>query len=192
MTDVSPAVLDGVLARTTRRRTRVGLVSGGLGAYWPQFPGLLDQLQESARFVTGRFEEMGCEVADAGFISDPQEAAKAAEQLRRADCDIVVMFLTTYLTASMVLPIAQRTHTPVLVIDLQPTEAMDHPNTDTGKWLAYCGQCPLPEVANVFRRSGTPSAPSPVICTTRTPGPGSAAGSRPRRCAARCATAGTG
>ncbi len=54
----------------------------------------------------------------------------------------------------MVLPIAQRAKTPVLVIDLQPTEAMDHANFDTGKWLAYCGQCPVPEVANVFRRAG--------------------------------------
>lgn len=144
------------LVRTSRRRTRVGLVSGGLGAYWPQFPGLLDRLREPARFVTARFEEMGCEVIDAGFVSDPQESAKAAEQLRRADCDLVVTFLTTYLTASMVLPVAQRTHAPVLVIDLQPTEAMDHPNTGTGEWLAYCGQCPLPEIANVFRRSGIP------------------------------------
>ncbi|MFD9544760.1 arabinose isomerase [Streptomyces sp. NPDC060022] len=154
MADDASAALDAPLVRTARRPTRVGLVSGGLAAYWPQFPGLLDQLQDSARYVTERFEAMGCEVVDAGFISDPQEAAGAAEQLRRADCDIVVTFLTTYLTASMVLPVAQRTHAPVLVIDLQPTEAMDHPNTDTGKWLAYCGQCPLPEVANVFRRSG--------------------------------------
>ncbi|MGW3802840.1 arabinose isomerase [Streptomyces clavifer] len=154
MSDVPTAVPDSALLRTARRRTRVGLVAGGLAAYRPQFPRLLEQLQESARFVTRRFEEMGCEVVDAGFISDPQEAARAAEQLRKADCDIVVTFLTTYLTASMVLPIAQRTHTPVLVIDLQPTEAMDHPNTGTGEWLACCGQCPLPEVANVFRRSG--------------------------------------
>ncbi|MFF2731899.1 arabinose isomerase [Streptomyces sp. NPDC058008] len=152
--DVSRAAPDGALAPVRRRPTRVGLVSGGLGAYWPQFPGLLDRLRDSARFVTRRFEEMGCDVVDAGFISDPQEASKAAEELRKADCDIIVTFLTTYLTASMVLPIAQRTHTPVLVIDLQPTEAMDHPDTDTGTWLAYCGQCPLPEVANVFRRSG--------------------------------------
>ena len=56
----------------------------------------------------------------------------------------------------MVLPIAQRAETPVLVIDLQPTEAMDHATFDTGKWLAYCGQCPVPEVANVFRRAGIP------------------------------------
>ncbi|WNI20633.1 L-fucose/L-arabinose isomerase family protein [Streptomyces sp. ITFR-16] len=154
--DVSAAGTGGVLDRVVRRRTRVGLVSGGLGAYWPQFPGLLDRLRESARFVSARFEEMGCEVVDAGFVSDPQEAAGAAERLRRADCDLVVTFLTTYLTASMVLPVAQRTQTPVLVIDLQPTEAMDHAHTGTGEWLAYCGQCPLPEVAQVFRRSGIP------------------------------------
>ncbi|WLQ38657.1 L-fucose/L-arabinose isomerase family protein [Streptomyces laculatispora] len=156
MSDDRAAEPGSPLVRTSRRRTRVGLVSGGLGAYWPQFPGLLDRLRESARFVTARLEEMGCEVVDAGFVSDPQESAKAAERLRRADCDLVVTFLTTYLTASMVLPVAQRTHTPVLVIDLQPTEAMDHPNTGTGEWLAYCGQCPLPEVAHVFRRSGIP------------------------------------
>uniref|UniRef100_A0AAU2VHQ0 L-fucose/L-arabinose isomerase family protein n=1 Tax=Streptomyces sp. NBC_00008 TaxID=2903610 RepID=A0AAU2VHQ0_9ACTN len=156
MSDDRAAEPGGALAPTSRRRTRVGLVSGGLGAYWPQFPGLLEQLRESARFVTARIEAMGCEVVDAGFVSDPQESARAAEQLRRADCDLVVTFLTTYLTASMVLPVAQRTHSPVLVIDLQPTEAMDHANTGTGEWLAYCGQCPLPEVANVFRRSGIP------------------------------------
>jgi L-arabinose isomerase len=56
----------------------------------------------------------------------------------------------------MVLPIAQRSGTPVLIIDLQPTEKMDHANFDTGAWLAYCGQCPVPEVGNVFRRAGIP------------------------------------
>ncbi len=33
---------------------------------------------------------------------------------------------------------------------------MDHANFDTGKWLAYCGACPLPEVANAFERCGIP------------------------------------
>jgi len=139
-----------------RRRTRIGLVSGGLGAYWPQFPELLPQLQDSARYVTGRFNELDAEVIDAGFISDAREAGVAAEKLRVADCDLIVIFLATYLTSSMVLPIAQRAKTPVLVIDLQPTEAMDHATFDTGRWLAYCGQCPVPEVANVFRRAGIP------------------------------------
>ncbi|WP_022886751.1 L-fucose/L-arabinose isomerase family protein [Glaciibacter superstes] len=148
--------LSELLAPKKRRQTRIGLVSGGLGAYWPQFPGLLPQLQESARYVTGRFNELDAEVVDAGFISDAREAQIAAEKLRIADCDIIVVFLATYLTSSMVLPIAQRANTPVLVLDLQPTESMDHATFDTGAWLAYCGQCPVPEVANVFRRAGIP------------------------------------
>jgi L-arabinose isomerase len=143
-----------LLPAKTRRATRIGLVAGGLAAYWPQFPELLPQLQHSSKYVTDRFTALDAEVIDVGFISDAQEAAVAAEKLRRADCDLIVIFLTTYLTASMVLPIAQRAQSPVLVIDLQPTEAMDHANFDTGKWLAYCAQCPVPEVANVFKRAG--------------------------------------
>ncbi len=139
-----------------RRRARIGVVAGGLGTYWPQFPGLLRQLQESSRYVVERFKGMDVDVIDVGFISDAQEGAAAADKLRGADCDLIVLFLTTYLTSSMVLPIAQRANTPVLVIDLQPSERMDHANFDTGAWLAYCGQCPVPEVGNVFRRAGIP------------------------------------
>jgi len=144
------------LTPKSRRKPRIGLVAGGLGTYWPQFPDLLPQLQDSARYVSERFQQMDAEVVDVGFISDAPEGAVAAEKLRQADCDLIVLFLTTYLTSSMVLPIAQRSNTPVLVIDLQPTEKMDHASFDTGQWLAYCGQCPVPEVGNVFRRAGIP------------------------------------
>ncbi|GHF33472.1 L-arabinose isomerase [Amycolatopsis bartoniae] len=142
------------LERITPRRTRVGLVSGGLGAYWPQFPELLPQLRASARRAAERLSGLDCEVVDAGFVSDEREGAAAAEQLRAADCDLIVGFLTTYLTSSMLAPVAQRSGAPVLLINLQPTEAMDHASFGTGAWLAYCGACPLPEMANAFRRLG--------------------------------------
>jgi L-arabinose isomerase len=56
----------------------------------------------------------------------------------------------------MIIPIAQRANAPVLLINLQPTEQMDHENFDTGAWLAYCGACPLPEMAKAFERAGVP------------------------------------
>jgi len=145
-----------LLPSKQRRKPRVGLVAGGLGAYWPQFPRLLPQLQASSKYVSERFQAMDAEVIDVGFISDAVEGSQAAEKLRTADCDLIVLFLTTYLTSSMVLPIAQKGNTPVLVIDLQPSEKMDHENFDTGDWLAYCGQCSVPEVGNVFMRAGIP------------------------------------
>jgi L-arabinose isomerase len=142
------------LGRITPRPVRVGLVAGGLGAYWPQFPTLLPKLQVSARRVSQRLAGLDCEVVDAGFISDAQEGAAAAEKLRAADCDLIIGFLTTYMTATMLVPVAQRAGAPVLLLNLQPSEAMDHANFGTGEWLAYCGACPLPEMASAFRRCG--------------------------------------
>jgi L-arabinose isomerase len=132
----------------------VGLVAGGLGAYWPQFPGLLPQLRRSAAVVASRIAAFDARVVDVGFISDAREADDAAERLRAAGCDLIVMFLSTYMTATMVVPIALRTGADVLLLNLQPTPSMDHAEFDTGQWLAYCGACPLPEVGNVFERCG--------------------------------------
>jgi L-arabinose isomerase len=156
MMTASEAGTTGGLARIRPRRTKVGLVAGGLGAYWPQFPDLLPQLERSAARVSERIAAGDCDVVDAGFISDATEGARAAEELRTAGCDLIVGFLTTYMTASMLVPIAQQSGAPVLLINLQPTEAMDHTTFDTGQWLAYCGACPLPEMANAFTRCGVP------------------------------------
>lgn len=144
------------MERIAARRTKVGLVAGGLGAYWPQFPQLLPQLQASSRRVAERMKALDCEVIDVGFISDAEEGAVAAEKLRVAGCDLIVGFLTTYMTASMLVPIAQRSGAPVLLINLQPSKAMNHETFDTGQWLAYCGACPVPEMANAFLRVGVP------------------------------------
>lgn len=152
MSDISV----GAFRRSPVRNARptIGLVAGGLGAYWPQFPNLLPQLQRSAAVVAQRISGFDADVVDVGFISDAQEADVAAETLRAAGCDLIVMFLTTYMTATMVVPIAQRAKSDVLFINLQPTEKMDHDTFDTGAWLAYCGACPLPEMANTFERCG--------------------------------------
>ncbi|OOC53704.1 MULTISPECIES: L-fucose/L-arabinose isomerase family protein [Nocardiopsis] len=139
---------------TRRPRPTVGLVAGGLGAYWPQFPDLLPQLRASAEAVSRRMRGFDAEVVDTGFVSDAEEGGAAADRLRAADCDLIVCFLTTYMTSSMVAPIAQRCQAPVLFVNLQPTESMDHAAFDTGQWLAYCGACPLPEMANLFERLG--------------------------------------
>lgn len=154
MTSTLEGVRQNVRRTSASPRARVGLVAGGLGAYWPQFPDLLPRLQASAQHVASRLSHFDVDVVDVGFISDAEEAAAAAERLRVSGCDLIIGFLTTYMTATMLLPVAQRSGAPVLLLNLQPTPAMDHDNFDTGQWLAYCGACPLPEMANAFDRAG--------------------------------------
>ncbi len=144
------------LARVTPRRTKVGLVTGGLGAYWPQFSDLRGAIEGSAAYLARRMESLDCDVVDVGLISDAEEGSRAADTLHAAGCDLIVCFLATYLTASMVAPIALRADAPVLLVNLQPSPRMDHATFDTGQWLAYCGACPLPEMGSTFLRLGVP------------------------------------
>ena len=155
MTDQATAALTSAPLVSARRvKPVVGLVAGGLGAYWPQFPELLPMLRRSADIVSQRLKGFDADIVDVGFISDATEGVAAAEKLRAAGCDLIVVFLTTYMTSSMVAPIAQRANAPVLLLSLQPSEKMDHEHFGTGEWLAYCGVCPLPEMGNVFERCG--------------------------------------
>ena len=126
------------------RRSRIGLVAGGLAAYWPQFPNLLPQLEQSAAYVSHRMSQFDCDVVDVGFVSDAQEAATAAEKLRVAGCDVIVAFLSTYMTASMVAPIAIKSQAPVLLLNLQPPRRWTtlRSTLDSGWLTAERAHCP--------------------------------------------------
>src|ERR1700761_3395236 len=58
----------------------IGLVAGGLGADWPQFPELLPMLRQSTAIVNERLRGYDAEIVDVGFVSDANEAAAAAER----------------------------------------------------------------------------------------------------------------
>ena len=68
------------------------------------------------RRVAERLAALDCEVVDVGFISDAAGGrAPPPSSCGVAGCDLIVGFLTTYMTASMLVPVAQRSGAPVLL-----------------------------------------------------------------------------
>jgi L-arabinose isomerase len=137
-------------------RARIGVFGIGLAAYWPQFPGLKERLEGYLRRVEGRIGALGAEVVSAGLVDTAPAARQAGEMLARAGVDLLVCHVTTYATSSQVLPIVQASGKRVLVLNLQPVDALDYENTDTGEWLANCSACSAPEIANAFTRARIP------------------------------------
>lgn len=141
---------------------RVGLFGIGLDVYWPQFEGLEQRLQGYLAEVERRLTRPGVEVVNLGLIDTPPKAFEAGHGFRRADVDLIFLHITTYALSSTVLPVVRRAKVPVILLNLQPTPAIDYIRFNqmgdrtamTGEWLAYCAACPVPEIANVFARSG--------------------------------------
>jgi L-arabinose isomerase len=143
---------------------RVGLCGIGLDAYWPQFEGLHARLEGYVRRVGELLENAGAGVELLGMVDSPLRGRLAGHACRRADVDLLVIYVTTYALSTTVLPMVQRAQVPVLLLSLQPQAAIDYdafsrlPNRTamTGEWLAYCSACPVPEIANVLARAGIP------------------------------------
>ena len=141
---------------------RIGLFGIGLDAYWPQFTGLKERLEGYVARVAAKLGRPGVEVVNLGLVDNPDRAYAAGHEFRRADVDLIFLYVTTYALSSTVLPAVQRAKVPVIVLNLAPAPALDYAVFNamgdrtkmTGEWLAHCSACPVPEIANVFKRAG--------------------------------------
>ena len=135
---------------------RVGIFGIGLAAYWPQFAGLRERLEDYQRGIQARLEAMGVEVVSAGLVDTAQAARGAGETLAAARVDLVMLYTATYATSSQVLPVVQAIGAPVVILNLQPTPTVDYEAMTTGEWLANCSACCVPELAGAFTRARIP------------------------------------
>jgi L-arabinose isomerase len=145
-----------------RQHHRVGLFSAGLEAYWPQFHGLRERLEGYNRQIAAQLAASGAEIVNLGLIDSPEKAAAAGHAFRQADVDLIFLHIATYALSSTVLPVVRRARVPVILLNLAPQSAIDYAAFNamrnrtamTGEWLAHCQACSVPEISNVFCRSG--------------------------------------
>jgi len=143
---------------------RVGLFGIGLDTYWPQFVGLKERLEGYLEVVSGKLVRNGVEIVNLGLIDTPEKAMEAGHQFRREDVDVIFLHVTTYALSSTVLPVVRRAKVPVIILNLAPEAYIDYASFNrmgdrtamTGEWLAHCSACPVPEIANVFKRARIP------------------------------------
>jgi L-arabinose isomerase len=142
--------------------TRVGLFGIGLDTYWPQFEGLLERLEGYQQQIATKMESFGAEVINVGLVDSPVVAREKAQVLKMEDVDILFLYVSTYALSSTVLPVVQKVKCPIVILNIQPVAAIDYESFNalgdrgkmTGEWLAHCQACSVPELANVFNRSG--------------------------------------
>ncbi|MBL0740971.1 arabinose isomerase [Chryseolinea lacunae] len=146
----------------TSPNLKIGLFAIGLDTYWPQFSGLKERLEGYLTIVETKLTAVHPHIVNAGMVDTTDKAFEAGSLFRKEDVDVIFLYVSTYALSSTVLPVVQRAKVPVIILNLSPEAAIDYASfnsmTDrtkmTGEWLAFCSACPVPEIANVFKRTG--------------------------------------
>lgn len=141
---------------------KIGLFGIGLDAYWEQFVGLEERLKGYLNILADKLSSIHPEIINLGLVDTSAKAFDAGSRFRREEVDLIFLYVTTYALSSTVLPVVQRAKVPVIILNLAPEPAIDYEKFNqmddrremTGEWLAFCSACPVPEIANVFKRTG--------------------------------------
>jgi L-arabinose isomerase len=147
-----------------KNTAKIGLFGIGLKAYWDQFEGLEQRLMGYLDVVAENIQQHGAALINLGLIDTVDKAFEAGDILKKEDVDLVFLYVSTYALSATVLPVVKKAGVPVIVLNLSPAPQIDYQwfnslnnrTKMTGEWLAYCAACPVPEIANVFRRSNIP------------------------------------
>ena len=140
----------------------IGVFGVGHEKYWSQFEGLQDKLNAKLGRFVAKVRSAGVNVPDFGIVDNAQSAARLLPRLQAADLDLVFVDMLTYATSSSFASIARGLTVPIVLVALQPSAAMDYPNSSTFIQLCNDDICSVPEFTGVAVRMGR-RAPDVVI-----------------------------
>ena len=152
------------IPRRKPRTARVGVFGVGHHAYWPQFPGLLDEMHQKLGVLVRRLQKHEVEVANFGMVDNAQGAYALLPKLKAANLDLVFCDMVTYATSSTFGILIRDLDVPIVLVALQPLKAMDYPKATTQIQLANDDFCSVPEFTGVAIRMG--KRPPEVILGT--------------------------
>jgi len=153
------------LRHRPRSRPRIGVFGVGYFKYWDQFPGLLDDLLAKQEVFKDKVQAVAeVELIDFGLVDDVSKAYALVPKLKAANLDLIFCDMLTYATSSTFGIIIKSIDTPIVLVALQPDQAMDYERASTYLQLYNDDICSLPEFTGVAVRMGK-KVPEVIIGT---------------------------
>jgi len=133
---------------------KIGVFGVGYWKYWQQFEGLLDEMHKKQQKLVEKLKSFDVEVVDFGLVDNAQKAYELVPGLKAANPDLVFCDMVTYATSATFGTIIRNLDIPVVLVALQPLEALDYDKATTFMQLANDDFCSVPEFAGVAVRMG--------------------------------------
>ncbi len=142
----------------------VGVFGVGHHTYWDQFEGLLEELNEKLNVFVEKVKLSDVTVSNFGIIDDAESAYELVPKLKAADLDLIFVDMVTYATSATIGTIFREMNVPIVLVALQPRQAMDYDRATTYMQLCNDDFCSVPEFTSVAIRMGR-KAPEVILGT---------------------------
>ena len=143
-----------MIERKTKRTARIGTFAVAHAKYWEQFEGLLDNIMGyHGDFVT-KLSQNEVEVINYGMVDSSEKGYETVRKMRGDNLDLVMCNMVTYATSSVFAPVIRDLNVPMILVALQPREAMDYTKASTFMQLENDNICSVPEFMGVAERLG--------------------------------------
>lgn len=152
------------IARRKPLNANIGVFGVGLDTYWKQFDGLYDEMLNKMAIFNTKLRNLPVTVHDFGIVDNAEKAYAVLADLKRANLDLLFIDMVTYATSSTFGVIIREMSIPVVLVALQPLNALDYANATTYMQLCNDDLCSVPEFTGIAVRMG--KMPPPVILGT--------------------------
>ena len=149
------------ISRRKPLTARAGLMGVGPDTYWEQFPGLLDELMKKMGILERKLSARQVEVISFGMVDNARRAFETLPAIKAADLDILFVDMLTYATSATFGAIVREMNIPVVLVALQPLQALDYAHATTYMQLCNDDLCSVPEFTGVAIRMG--KTPPPLV-----------------------------
>ena len=143
-----------MITRKNKRNAKIGIFAVAHAAYWSQFEGLYENLMGYHKDLCCLVETNDVELIDYGMIDSSEKAYATVSKMQSDGLDVIFCNMITYATSSVFAPIVRELNIPVVLIALQPREALDYTQANTFMQLENDSICSVPEFTGVAIRMG--------------------------------------
>ncbi|MEI8086741.1 MAG: L-fucose/L-arabinose isomerase family protein [Paludibacter sp.] len=144
-------------------KPKIGVIGVGHHTYWAQFPGLLDEMYAKQEVFINKIPEF-VDVVDFGLVDNAEKAYQAVKSLTAANLDLLFCDMVTYATSGTFGIILKTLKIPIVLVALQPLDALDYSKATTYMQLMNDDICSLPEFTGAAARLGA-QIPETIIGT---------------------------
>jgi L-arabinose isomerase len=137
-------------------RANVGIMVCGHKEYWPQFPGMKEEMIRYSQNFAKMVRDSGVNLLDSVFVDTIEDAYQTGIDFKAKDIDLLFVYLTTYVASGRYMQGALAADCPIVIVGVQNKINIEGMSLEN---LTVAGSpCPMPEAYSAFLRCGKPAA----------------------------------